>query len=160
MTRRECSNHWSGGIAGHPPTTSPPPPRPKIFTNAKIRSKICRLDLVASRLHHPHWLSSKEPVCHYGVLLISGDIIEGRFEGEMWLEILQYILVLAWQHPGSPVTCNTAETGLAELPLSLSPSLFSGSGPVWLQPFPWTEENWKVSIFRPTWRSLLPRRTG
>jgi len=45
------------------------------------------------------------------------------------------------------------------LPVSLSPSLFSGSGPVGLPPVPWTEKkNLMVAIFRPTRRSLLPWR--
>ena len=45
--------------------------------------------------------------------------------------------------------------------MSWSPNLLSGSGPVGLPPVPWTEKNnWKVAIFRPTRRSLLPRRTG
>ena len=70
-------------------------------------------------------------------------------------------LVLAWQCPGSPGTSNPEETGLPGLPVSWSPILFSGSGPVRLSPVPWTEKkNWKVAIFLLTWRSLLPRRPG
>ena len=49
-------------------------------------------------------------------------------------------LVLAWQCPVSPVTCNSEETGLPGLPVSWSPTLFSGSGPVGLPPVPWTEK--------------------
>ena len=47
-------------------------------------------------------------------------------------------------------------------PMSWSPTLFSGSGPVGLPPAPWTEKknNWKFSIFPPTRRSFLPRRHG
>ena len=48
-------------------------------------------------------------------------------------------LVLA-QCPGSPGTCNPEETGLSGLPLSWSPTIFSGSGPVGLPPVPWTEK--------------------
>jgi len=45
--------------------------------------------------------------------------------------------------------------------LLVEPTLFSGSGPVGLPPVPWTEENnWKVAIFLPTRRSLLPERPG
>jgi len=70
-------------------------------------------------------------------------------------------LVLARQCPGSPGTCNAEETGLPGLPMSWSPTLFSGSGPVGLPPVPWTEKNnCKFAIFRPTWRPLLPRRPG
>ena len=45
--------------------------------------------------------------------------------------------------------------------MSSSPTQFSGSGPVGLPPVPWTEKNnWKVTIFRPTRRSMLLRRPG
>jgi hypothetical protein len=47
---------------------------------------------------------------------------------------------------GSRGTCNPEETGLSGLPVSWSPTLFSGSGPVGLLPVPWTEKNiWKWS---------------
>ena len=49
-------------------------------------------------------------------------------------------LVLAWQCPGSPVTCNPEETGLPGLPMSWSPTLFPRSRPVRLPPVPWTEK--------------------
>ena len=49
--------------------------------------------------------------------------------------------------PGSPGTCNPEETGLPELPLSWSPTLFSGSGPDGLQPIPWTERTIELSPF-------------
>jgi len=56
-------------------------------------------------------------------------------------------LVLAQQCPGSPGTCNPEETGLPGLPLSSSPTLFSGSGPVGLPPVPWTEKTIERSSF-------------
>ena len=56
-------------------------------------------------------------------------------------------LVLARQYPGSPGTCNPEETGLPGLLMSLSPTLFSGSGPVGLPPLPWTEETIEISPF-------------
>jgi len=49
-------------------------------------------------------------------------------------------LVLAQQCPSSLGTCNPEESGLPGLPLSWSPTLFSGSGPVRLPPVPWTEK--------------------
>jgi len=49
-------------------------------------------------------------------------------------------LVLAPQFPGSSGTCNPQETGLPGLPVSRSPTLFSGSGPLGLPPVPWTEK--------------------
>jgi len=107
-----------------------------------------------------HWLSSKGPNYQRGVLLISADVNEGHFEGKTLKEGHQEGLVLALQCPGSPGTCNPEETGLVGLPVSWSPTLFSRSVPVGLPPVPWTENNWKVGIFRPTRRSLLPRRPG
>ena len=56
-------------------------------------------------------------------------------------------LVLARQCPGSPGTCNPKETGLPGLPVSWSPTLFSGSGPVGLPSVPWTEETIERSSF-------------
>ena len=56
-------------------------------------------------------------------------------------------LVLARQCPGSPGTCNPEETGLPGLPFSLSPTLFSGSGPVELPPVPWTQKTIERSPF-------------
>jgi len=44
-------------------------------------------------------------------------------------------------------TSNSEETGLPGLPLSCSPTLFSGSGPVGLPPVPWTEKQLKGRHF-------------
>ena len=53
------------------------------------------------------------------------------------------------------------ETGLPVLPMSWSPTLFSGSRPVALPPCSLDWRNYlKVAIFRPTRRSLLPWRPG
>ena len=56
-------------------------------------------------------------------------------------------LVLARQCPGSPGTCNPKESGLPGLPMSWSPNLFSGSGPVGLPSVLWTEKQLKVRHF-------------
>jgi hypothetical protein len=86
---------------------------------------------------------------------------EGHLEGKYLWEGQKGDIVLAWQCLGSPGTCNPEETGLPGLPMSWLPTLFSGSGPVRLPPVTWTEKNnWKVAIFCPMWRSLLPQRLG
>jgi len=56
-------------------------------------------------------------------------------------------LVLALKYLGSPGACNPEETGLSGLPMSSSPTLFSGSGPVGLPPVPWTEKKLKGRHF-------------
>jgi hypothetical protein len=49
---------------------------------------------------------------------------------------------------GSPGTCNPEETGLPGFPMSLSPTLFSRSGPVGLPSVPWTEETTEREVGR------------
>ena len=63
--------------------------------------------------------------------------------------------------PGRPKTVTTPDIS-SGFPMSCSLTLFSGSGPVGLPPVPWTEKknNRNVTIFRPTRRSLLPRKPG
>jgi len=60
----------------------------------------------------------KGPNYQRGVLLISAGAIEGLFEGKTPREGRQRGLVLAWQCPGSPGTCNPEETALPGLPVS------------------------------------------
>jgi len=155
MTRRQSSNQWSGGIAAYP--------APQKIPSAKIRWENCRLDFLGSTRHPPHWLSPESQtinVEHYSSV-ISAGAVEGHFEGKTPRRGHQGDLVLLRSCPGSPGTCNPEETGLPGRPLSWSLTLFSESGPVVLPPVPWTQKNnRKVSIFRPTRRSLLPRRPG
>ena len=154
MTRWQSNNQWRGCIAAHP-----------ILNNSECKShwKSSRLGFLGSRRHLPHWLSSKGPNYQRWVLPISAGAIEGHFEGKTPTprEGHQGDLVLARQCHVSPGTCNPEETGIPRLPMSWSCTLFFGSGPVGLPPAPWTERNkWKFAIFRPTQRSLLPRRSG
>ena len=94
-----------------------------------------------------HSLSSKGPNYQCRVLPISAGAIEGYVEGKMPWEGHQGCLVLAWQCPCAPGTCNPEETGLPGLLMSWSPTLFSGSGPVGLPPVPWTEKSIESSPF-------------
>jgi len=121
-------------------------PRPKNF-RVQIRWKSSRLDFLGSRQHPPHWFTSKGPNYQHGVLLISAGAIEGYFEGKTPWKVHQGGLVLARQCPGSPGTCNPEETGLTGLPISWSPTLFSGSGPTGLPPVPWIEKQLKCRHF-------------
>ena len=116
-------------------------PCPKKIPSAKIHWKSSCLDFFGSRRHPPHW-SSKEPDHQHAVVLISAGATEGHFEGKTLQEGHQGGLVLARQCPGSPGTCNPVETGLPGLPVSWSPTLFSGFGPV-----PWTEKTIERSPF-------------
>ena len=134
---------------------------PKKFWVQKIRWISSCLNFLGSRRNHPHCLYSKGPNYQCGVLLISAGAMEGHFEGKMPQEGHQGGLVLEWQCPGSPGTCNPEETGLPGLPMSWSPTPFSGYGTVGTTncSLDW-KNNWKVAIFRPTRKSLLPWRPG
>ena len=75
--------------------------------------------------------------CYSSLLVQLKDILKEKRRGA---EGQQEGLVLARQCPGSPGICNPEETGLLGLPVSWSPTLFSGSGTVGLPPVPWTEK--------------------
>jgi hypothetical protein len=116
---------------------------------------------LGSRWHPHHWLSYKGPNYQRGVLRISAVETSGYFEGKTFREVHQVDLILALQYHGSMGTCNPQENGLPGLPMSWSPTLFSGCGLVRLPLVSWTKKNnWKVAIFRSTRTSLLPRRPG
>jgi len=152
MTRRQSNNQWSGGIAAHPTPKNSECKNslenfsPRFFGIKTASSSLIifqRAKLSTRRITRLCW-------CNWRT-----------FEGKTPREGHQRGLVLALQCPGSPGICNPEETGLSVLPISWSPTLFSVSGPVGLPPVPWTEKNnWMVVIFRPTRRSLLPRRPG
>ena len=143
MTQKQSNNQWSGGIAAYS--------APKKFRVQKSAGNVFVSFLFRSRRHPPHWLSSKRPNYQRIVLLISAGAIEGHFEGKPTREDRQGCLILARQCIGSPDTFNPEETGLPVLPMSWSPTLFSGSGPVELPPVLWTEkiiERWSFSVRR------------
>ena len=120
---------------------------PQKILSAKIRWKYSRLDFLRSRRHPPHWLSSKGPKYQRGVLLISAGAIEGHFEGKPPREVTKEVLFLHDNASAHRGTCNLEETSLPGIPVSWSPTLFSGSVPVGLPPVPWTEKTIAMSPF-------------
>jgi len=128
--RRQSDNQWSGGIAAHPA------PENSVCENAleKFSPRFFGIKTASSAL------SPKGPNYQRGALLVSARTIEGHFERKTPREGHQGGLVLARHCPGSPGTCNPEEADLPGLPLSWSPILFSGSGPVALPPVLWTEK--------------------
>ena len=82
---------------------------------------------------------------YYSSLLVQmKDVLKGKRRPRVGH---QGGLVLARQCSGSPGTCNPEEIGLSGLPVSLSPTLFSGPGPVGLQSDPCTEKTIEMSAF-------------
>ena len=154
---RQSNKQWSVGIAAHPSPKNSECKNPlENFSPSSI--------FFWSRRHPPHWLSSKGPNYQRGVLLISAGANEVHFEEKMPREVHQGGLVLARKCPGSQGTCNPEETALPGLPVSWSPTPFSGSGPVGLPPLPWTEKTIERSPFfvrrgGHCWRGDLVGRT-
>ena len=150
---KQQSMEW--GIAAHP--------APNKIPSAKIRWKSSRLDFLESRRHPPHWLSSKGPNYQPGVLLISAGAIEGHFEGKTPRggKVPKGDLFLHYNSPAHRTLVTQKKLVylgfqcLDHLPYSpdLAPSLY------YLFPR-LKKKNWKVTIFRPTRGSLLPRRPG
>ena len=85
MTQRQSYNQWSGGVVAHPAPTQK-------FPSAKICWKSSCLDVLGSKQHPSHWLSSKGPKYQHGVLLISTGAIEGHFQA-------------AWRSPRGSCSC-------------------------------------------------------
>ena len=135
---------------------------PHKIPSAKIRWKSSRLDFLGSRRHPPHLLSSKGPNYQSGVLRISAGAIEG-------------ILNEKRRGAGRSPRRSCSWTTMSRLTGHLQPRR---NWPTWasnvlithpiLRIWPrWTttcslpwKNNWKVTIFRPTRRPLMPRRHG
>jgi len=125
--RRQSNSHWSGGIAAHPSPKNSECKNPLgIFSRRFFWIKTASSSLIIFQMaklstrsiSHLCW-------CNWRTFWRK-NVAESHQGG----------LVLARQCPGSPGTCNPEETGLPGLPMSWSPTLFSGSGPVGLPPVP------------------------
>jgi len=135
---RQSNNQWSGGIAAHP--------APK--------NSMCKnpLEKFSPRL--------------FGIKTASSSMIifqRAKLSTQSIIHLCWYNWRTLWMKnaagrsprgscscttmPCSPGTCNSEETGLPGLPMSWSPTLSSGSGPVRLPPVPWTEKQSKDRHF-------------
>ena len=134
MTRRQSNSQWSGGIAAQP--------APKKFRVQKSPGKVLALIfwdqdriLLIEYIPKGQTLNAE---CNSSLLVQMKYILKEK--RRPW-EAYQGGLVLARQCADSLGTCNPEQTGLPGLPVSSSPTLFSGSGPVGLPPVFWTENN-------------------
>jgi len=140
MTRRQGNNQWSGGIAAHPRPKKSECKNPLeklspwIFGTKKVFSSLIIFQMAK--------LSTRSitHLCWCNWMIFWRKNAAGR-EGH------QGGLVLARQCPGSAGTGNPEETGLPDLPVSWSTTLFSGSGPDGLPPVSWTEKTIERSPF-------------
>ena len=136
VTRRQSINQWSGSIAAHrTPKHSERKNPVRKFSPRFFGIKTASSSLI---IFQRATLSTR---------IITVGAIEGHFEGKTPREGHQGGLVLARQCPALLGTCNPEETGLPGFPVSWSPTLFSGSGPVGLPTVPWTEKAIERSQF-------------
>ena len=129
---------------------------PQNIPSAKIRSKICRLDFLVWRRPYLHCLFSKEKGLSIRSITYLCWCKWRTIWRRMWREVHQVNLVLARQRPGLPGSCKPTWPSIFLITHSF----------LWI----WTprtttcsldwKNDWNVAIFRPTCRSLLPRRTG
>ena len=136
MTQKQSNSEWTGGIVAHlaPKNSECKNPlenfSPRFFgTKAASFSLFIfqRANLSTRSITHFCW-------CNWRTFWRKNAAgCEGHERG----------LVLLRHCPSSPGTCNPKETGLPGLPMSWSPTLFSGSVPVGLPPFPGTEKQLK-----------------
>jgi len=128
-TKQQSMEWWYSGL-----------PHPKKFRVQKSTGKVLALIfwdqdgiLLIDYLPKGQTINAE----YYSSLLVQmKDILKEKCR---W-ECDQGGLVLAWQHSHSPGTCNPVQTGLPGLPMSWSPTLFSGSGSVGIPSVPWTEK--------------------
>ena len=137
MTRRQSNNQWSGGIAAHP--------APKKFRVQKSTGKV---------LASIFWDQD-------GILLIDylpkGQTINAEYYSSLLVQLKDILKEsAAGRSPRRSYSCTMPRlTGHLQprrnrqpgLPMSSSPILFSGSGPIGLPPVPWTEKTIARSPF-------------
>jgi len=129
-------------------------PPPQIIPSAKIRWKSSLLNFGGSRAYPPHWFSSKGPNNHRGVLLISTGVIEGYFVGKPKRGISPSGSCCCTTIPRTTEHLKPRRNCLDHPPYS--PDLAPSEYHVYAE----LKNNWSIAIFRPTLRSLLPRRPG
>jgi hypothetical protein len=141
MTRRQSNTQRNGVIATHPSL-------PQIFQVQKSAGKVVSsIFWDQNRILPIDYLLMDQTMnaAYYSSLLMqlkdvwreNANAAEGHQGGP----------VLARQCPGSPGTCNPRESDLHCLPLSWSPTLFSGFSTVWLPPVRCTDDTTERSPF-------------
>ena len=153
ITRRQSNNQWSGGIAAHrtPKNSESKNPLEK-FSPQFLGIKTAYSSLI---------IFQRDKLSMWSITHLCGcDWRTFWKKYTMGWECHQEDLVLARQWPCSPGTCNPEETPTwASSVLITHPVLLICPHWTTTSSLDW-KNNWKVAIFRPTWRSLLLQRPG
>ena len=139
MTRRQSNNQWSGGIPGHP--------APKKFRMQKSTGNfLASIFWDRDGILHIDFLPKGQTINaeYYSFLLVQlKDVLKEKRRGKF----IKRVLFLHDNVPAHPALATRKKTGLPGLPVSWSPTLFSGSGPIGLPPVPWTDKTIERSPF-------------
>jgi len=152
MTRRQCSNQWSGGL--------PAQPVPNYF-ECKFLSKIFRfyffvIKSVSSSLIIFHRANltvvSITYLCWCNWMSFWRKKCSGNF-----LNVVLFLHENTPAHRALATQMNLSYLGFQYLELpNYSPHMSTSDNHL----LPGLEKNWNIAIFLPTWWSLLPRRPG
>ena len=133
---------------------------PRKNSECKNPLEISGLDFLGSRRHTSNWLSSKGSNYQRGALLISAGANEGHFEGKRRGKVTKGVLFL---HDNARLTGHLQPRRnwptWASSFLIIHPILRIWHRRTTTRSLDW-KKNCKFAIFRPTRRSLLPRRPG
>jgi len=133
---------------------------PQKIPSTKINWTNSCLNFFGSRRHPPHWLSSKRPNYQCGVLLVSAGAIEGHFQRKSHGKVNKGVLFLHDNAPAHRALATQKKPAYLGFQCLHHPPYSPDLAPFDYHLFPGLKNNWKVAIFRPTWRSLLPQRPG
>ena len=122
-------------------------PHPKKSRVQKSTGKVLTSFFLGLRWHPPHWLPSKGPNYQCRVLLISAGANKKHFEEKSRGKVKKGVLFLHDNAPTHRALATQTKLAYTGLPMSWSPTLFSGPGPLGLPPVPWTEKTIERSPF-------------
>ena len=151
MTRRQSNNQWSGDIAAHP--------APK---NSECKNPMQNFSprFFGIKTASPSLIIFQRAKQQSGVLLTSAGAIEGHFEGKTPRKVTKVFLVLHDNAPAHRALATQKKLAYLGFHCLGQPPYSPNLAPSDYHLFPGLKNNWKVTIFRPTRRSLLPRRSG
>jgi len=151
MTRRQSNNHWIDSIAAHP--------TPINLVQKSARKVLASIFWDQDGILHVDYLPKGQTInaeYYWSLLVQLKNIFEEKRHGKVTYGVL-------FLHDNAPAhRALTTHKKLAYLGSQCldHPPYSPDLAPPHYHLFSGLKNNWKVAIFRPTWKSLLPRRPG
>ena len=153
MTRRQSNNQWSGGIAAHPA-----PPK-KIRVQKSAGEVLASIFWYQDVVLHIDCLPKGQTINaeYYSSLLVHlKDILKENCRGK----VTKGVLFLHDNAPAHRTLTTPKKLTYVGFQCLDHPPYSPDLAPSDYHLFPGLKKQWKVTTFRPTRRSLLPRRPG